>query len=102
MKFQQFFIDWLTKSCYRSIPLYLGGSYHEDITRCFKLSDGILTQFHLFKCHHKEDDDRIMIHVNHAVKVDKFPKVVIAFSDIDVFVCPLYHFSRWMYSGLHE
>ena len=43
-----------------------------------------------------------MFHVNHAVKVDKFSKVVIASSDTDVFVCELYHFSRWMYSGLDE
>ena len=40
--------------------------------------------------------------MNHAVKVDKFLKVVIASSDTDVFVCALYHFSRWMYSGLDE
>ena len=43
-----------------------------------------------------------MFHVNHTVKVDKFSKVVIASSDTDVFVCALYHFSRWIYSGLNE
>ena len=102
MKFQQFFIDWFTKNYSQGISLHLGASYHEDIIRCFKLSDGILTQHHLLKCDHKEADDRIMLHVNHAVKVDTFSKVVIAFSDIDVFVCALYYFSRCMYSGLHE
>ena len=43
-----------------------------------------------------------MFHVNHAVKVDKFSKVVITSSDTDVFVCALYHFSGWVYSGLDE
>ena len=43
-----------------------------------------------------------MFQVNHAVKVDKFSKVVIASSDTDVFVCALYHFNRWMYSGQDE
>ena len=66
------------------------------------LSDGILTQDHLLKCDHEEADDRIMLNVNHAVKVDKFSKVVIASSNTDVFVCALYHFSRWIYSGMHE
>ena len=75
MKFQQFFIDWLTKNYSRSIPLCLGESYNEDITRCFKLSDGTLRQHHLFKCYHKEDNDRIMIHVNRAVKVDKLDNI---------------------------
>ena len=41
MKFQQFFIDWLTKNYSESIPLYLGRS-HREITSCFKLSGGIL------------------------------------------------------------
>ena len=43
-----------------------------------------------------------MFHVNHAVEVDKFSKVVIASSDTDVFVCALYHFSCRLYSGLDE
>ena len=41
-----------------------------------------------------------MFHVNHAVKVDKFSKFVIASSDTDVFVFALYYFSHWMYYGL--
>ena len=43
-----------------------------------------------------------MLQVNHAVKVYKFSKVVIASSDTDVFVRALYHFNCWMYSGLDE
>ena len=43
MKFQQFFIDWLTKNYYRGISLYLGGLHHREIKEisCFKLSNGI-------------------------------------------------------------
>ena len=43
-----------------------------------------------------------MFHVNLAVEVDKFSKLVIASSDTDVFVCAPYHFSGRMYSGLDE
>ena len=102
MKFQQFFIYWLRNTYYERIPLYLGGSHRGEINSCFKLSDGIFTEDRLLKCDHEEAYDRIMFHVNHAVKVDKFSKVVIASSDTDVFVCALYHFSRWIYSGLNE
>ena len=102
IKFQQFFIDWLTKYSSETILLYLGGSYLRGITSRFKLSDGILTQDYLLKCDHEEADDRIMFLVNHAVKVDKFSKVVIASSDTDVFMCAPYHFCHWIYSGLDE
>ena len=34
MKFQQFFIDWLTKNYSGSISLYLGGSHHGEIISC--------------------------------------------------------------------
>ena len=49
MKFQQFFIDWLTKNYSGSISLYPGGSHHGEIISCFRLSDGILTQDHFLK-----------------------------------------------------
>ena len=103
MKFQQFFIDWLPENYSESISLYLGGSHHGEIISCFKLSNGILTQDHFLKWDHEEVDDWIMFHGNHAVKVDKFSKVVTASSDTtDAFVCALYHFSCWMHSGLDE
>ena len=31
MKFQQLFIDWLTKNYSESIPLYLGGSHLREL-----------------------------------------------------------------------
>ena len=43
-----------------------------------------------------------MFHVNHAVKVDKFSKFVIASCDTDVFVFALYYFSHWMFLCLHS
>ena len=58
-----------------------------------------MTQDHLLKIDHEEADDWI---VSHAVKVDKFPKAVIASSNTDACVCTLYHFSHRMYSGLNE
>ena len=86
-------MDCLTENYSQSIPLYLGGSHHGEITSFFMPSDGILTQDHLLKCDHEEADDWIMFHLNHPVKVEKFSKVVIASSNTDVFMCALYHFS---------
>ena len=90
----KFFIDWLTKNYSEIIPVCLTGSHHGQITSYFKLSDGILTQDHLLKCDHEYADDRIMFHVNHAVKVDRFSKFLIASTNNDVFVWALYHFSH--------
>ena len=40
--------------------------------------------------------------VNHAIKVENYKDLVITLRDADVFVCALYYFSRWIYSGLKK
>ena len=84
------------------VSILVDHGYHRQITSCFKLLDEILTQGQLLKYYHERADDWIIFHVNHAVKVDTFLKVVIISSDTDVFVWALYHFTHWMYSGLDE
>ena len=56
----------------------------------------------LLKCDHEEADDRMMFHTNHVIKVENYKNLVIASGDINVFVCALYHFGLWIYSGLKE
>ena len=44
----------------------------------------------------------MMYHLNQSIKDQGFEKVIIASADTDVFICAVYHFNRWIYSGLKE
>ena len=74
----------------------------DDLTICLKLHNGIVQSLHLLKCNHEEADDRIMYHVNHAVAIDNFTRMIVASADTDVPVCLMYHFSRWKQFNLKE
>ena len=43
-----------------------------------------------------------MYHVNHAVAIDSFTRMIVASADTDVLVCLMYHFSRWKQFNLKE
>ena len=95
VRLQQFFINWVCDNYKDQRPVYLGGSHENDLSACLKVTDGRGNYVCLLKCDHKEADDRIMLHVNHAVIVDQFRKIIIASADTDVFICLMYHFRRW-------
>ena len=63
---------------------------------------GNVQEIRLLKCDHEETDDRTMFHVNHAVTVENFKRIIVASADTDVFVCLMCHFSRWMHFDLTE
>ena len=88
VNFQQFFIKWV-KETYSNIEssVYLDGSHVDDVTSCVLISNGHITLERLLKCDHEEADDRILFHVNHGVKVEKFRSVIIASPDTDIFIC---------------
>ena len=44
----------------------------------------------------------MMYHLNQSIKEERFEKVIIASADTDVFICAVYHFNRWIYSGLKD
>ena len=50
---------------------------------------------------HEEADDWMMYHLSQSVKDEGFEKVIIA-SASAVFICAVYHFNCWIYSGLKE
>ena len=54
------------------------------------------------KCGHKEADNRILFHVNHAIKDENYTKITVASPDTDVFVSCLFHLTWWMYMGASE
>lgn len=103
MKFQQAFIKWVRLNCVSDAPIYLGGAGEENVTACIKVcsndpSDDVDT----LRNTHEEADDRMMFHIHQAVSRENFERVIIASGDTDVFVCSIYHFSRWIYRGLKE
>jgi len=102
VRLQQFFIKWMIETYKDCKPVYLGGSHLTDLTACMKLVQGNEGYERLLKCDHEEADDRIMFHVNHAVTVDKFRRVIVASADTDVFICLVYHFIQWVHFGMKE
>ena len=102
VRLQQFFIKWIFEYYKGKEPVYLGGSHPDKMTGCVKLLAEVTSWERLLQCDHEEADDRMMFHLNHAIKVDKFQKVVIASPDTDVFICSVYHFNHWIYFNLEE
>ena len=82
--------------------ILIGGSHKEGSELCFSVIDGIVKAERLLECAHKEDDDRLLFHVNHAAKVAGFGSVAVTSPDTDIFVSAIYHFSKLMYFDLKE
>ena len=99
MQLEKVFICWFFKMYSGEVPVYLGEANSEDITSCLKVCDNSITLQRLLKCDHEEADDR-MFHINHAVRVKQFQKIVVASPDTDIFVNLIYHFNRWVYADL--
>ena len=102
VQLQQFFITWIINNYTGNEPVYLGGSHLNELTHCMKLFDKEKSWERLLQCEHEEADDRMMFHVDHGIKVDKSHKVIVASPDTDVFICLVYHFSRWIYFDLED
>ena len=99
---QQFFITWIIDNYEGEKPVYLGGCHVNDIDQCYQLMNGIVTKVPALKCSFDEADDRIMFHLNHAVKTEHFSFVHVVSADTDIFVCLMYHYLSWNMYGLQE
>ena len=55
----------------------------------------------LLECSHEKADDRIMFHVNHAVKIGNFRSIAIASPDTDVLVAAIHHY-KFIYFDLEK
>ena len=104
VKLQQFFIKWLPLHSKFKMTVYLGGSHLENVYICTKFEpyQETTTPIQSLYCEHEEADDRLLYHINHAIKVESYDRVIVASPDTDVFVCLVYHFNRWIYSNLNE
>ena len=98
---QMRYIKWVSAKYTREKPIYLGGSLTGDIFGCVKIVSGNLSDVPNLRCDHEEADDRLMLHIDDAVR-SGYEKVIIASPDTDIFVTALYHYTKWMYINLHE
>ena len=97
---QQFFIRWMIKT-YTDVTLYMLVDLIQMTSRV-KIFKGTREMVCLLKCDHEEADDRMMFHINHAVNVDQLSRAIVASEDTYVFICLIYHFSRWIHFGMQE
>ena len=84
------------------LPVYLGGFHASERDGCLKIVNGQSSLIHLLKCLYDEADDRIMFHLNHAIKVDRFEAAHAMTDDTDIFVNLMYDFRDWRANGLSE
>ena len=99
---EQFFISWLIENYHGEKPVYLGGCHINAVEKCFKLMNGTTTDIPELMCSYDEADDRIMFHLNHAVKREHFSFAHVMTADTDIFVCLMYHFLNWRMHGLQD
>ena len=71
---QLFFIKWIFEKYDKDIPLYLGGCVDGDITGVVKVCSHIVPDVPVMKCGHEEADNRILFHINHAIKDENYKK----------------------------
>ena len=82
--FQQAFIQWMMEDVNNNEPnqnIFLGGSRKEGGTLWFSVCNEKVTAERFLESSHEEADDRILFHVYHVVKLEKFASVAIASSN---------------------
>ena len=93
------FIKWIVPNNLERLT-YLGGVHKDDPMSCMSILHGDITTESSLWCASEEADDRMMVHVNHAV-LKGFENIVIASQDTDVLVTALYnHKFHWSTTNL--
>ena len=65
---EQFFILCMIENYNDEKPDYLGGCHIDGIDKCFRLMNGTVTEMLELECSYDEAQDRLMFHLNNAVK----------------------------------
>ena len=97
MQLEQTFIEWIIKG---SRLLFLGGGNKDEITFSVMILNGEVSFQPPLKCDHEEADDWILLHANHALKINNNKKLISISLGIYVLVNVLHHFSCWMFCDL--
>ena len=104
VEFQQLFISWMSEIYKDYKPVFLGGCHrYNEHEKCYKICGGIKTVIPELQSALDEADERIMLHINHAAKVDCFNAALICSRDSDVYVSAMYHFYlTWKGKGFSQ
>ena len=81
MQLELIFIEWIIKSYKESRLLFLGGGNKDDITSCVMITNGEVSFQRLLKCDHKEADDWVLSHANHALNINNYKKLIICITE---------------------
>ena len=82
--------------------VYLGGCHEDGLNKCYKLVNGTMFDVPSLSCTYDEADDRIMYHLNQAVRTEEYEYAHIASVDTDIFVCLMYYHLNWRKFSLQE
>ena len=102
IRFQQFFISWITENYDGDKLIYLGGCNVGCMDRCYKLVNRKIFDVPALNCSHDEADDWIMYHLNQAAKTEEIACAHVVSGDTDILVCLMYHFLIWQKYSLQE
>jgi hypothetical protein len=103
LDFQANFIDFVLKTVTSSKTIYLGGGVRNNNEKCMRKDPANIETVSFLQSNIEEADDRILLHVNHCVVVDKYTRVIVASSDTDVYITLLYQLQeQYTRSGLKE
>lgn len=78
------------------VTVFLSGMVEEE---ALKIHNGHVTKVPELSSTVEEADERLFIHINHAVKTSNVTTLLIASSDTDVFVCAVYYYHSVFKSG---
>ena len=99
---QQYFISWIVETYKGNIPVYLGGCSSNDRNSASKIVDGHVSTVQSLRCFYDEADDRLMYHLNQAIKCDHIEVAHVLTGDTDIFVNLMYNFGEWSEHGLED
>ena len=79
--------------------MYLGGCNIDNENSCLKIVNRIFSPVHGLEYFYNKAYNRLMYHLNHAVKCTHAEAVHILTGDTDIFVNLMYNFSNWSIMG---
>ena len=99
--FQHFFIHWVMQNYHGEMDVFLGGGLKDKIGVCILVNGSTTVKVPELQSFQEEADDRIMFHISYAV--DRGAEtILVATKDTDIFICLLYHLTKWTAAGLKE
>ena len=82
--------------------MYRGVFSSNNRNSCSKIVDGYVSTVQSLRCFYDEADERLMYHLNQAIRCDHIEVVHVLTGDTEIFVNLMYNFGEWSEHGLEE